>query len=400
MQSAKVFKGRKVLPVVKMRAKALLIALILLSFTLPHVSANSAEKANVTLTCTPLIVKTVDSEYGPKFIAEGTCMGYALNTKNATLIPGYSVYDINVSGPFYREDESVIQVKNGSYKPGNTIPLKIHLRARYKPFDLIPWVLEQNSVNVSIRGRLWFHIQGENKHYVLPIGIYWKGTVPVKVDWVSILAGLIIGIPVILGLVLAPIASGAVKGKRLRNTLWNAGFFFGWLVAPVILSASLETQIGGFVVVQLLFLAVWFSSINYALYLTLSKPVKTPGNIALALYSITVIFSFVWAIKTGNSEFLLGALILIVIFGVPLTMGIQRGLDELKVKGDEVNPRPLGVLLFIAYFPFLLLWCCVVKSIQLAIFATALFGLTLLAGLLTIRHYRENGNIPEPANLY
>ena len=79
---------------------------------------------------------------------------------------------------------------------------------------------------------------------------------------------------------------------------------------------------------------MWFSSINYTLYLTQPKPVKTPGNIALAIYSITIVFSFVWAIKTGNSEFLLGALILIVIFGVPLTMGIQRGLDELKVSRE------------------------------------------------------------------
>ncbi len=385
---------------VKMRAKALLIALILLSFTLPHVSANSAEKANVTLTCTPLIVKTVDSEYGPKFIAEGTCTGYALNTKNATLIPGYSVYNINVSGPFYREDESVIQVKNGSYKPGDTIPLKIHLRARYKPWDLIPWVLEQNSVNVSIHGRLWFHIQGENKRYILPIGIYWKGTVPVRVDWVSVLAGLIIGIPVILGLVLAPIASGAVKGKRLKDVLWKAGLFFGWLVAPIIISTSLETQIGGFVVVQLLFLAVWFSSINYALYLTQPKPVKTPGNIGLALYFITVAFSFAWAIKTGNSEFAFGSLLLTGIFGVLLTKGIQRGLDELKVKGERINPSSLGVLLFIAYVPFLLLWGCVMKSIQLAIFATTFFGLALLVGLLIIKHCMEKDNIDQPANLY
>ncbi|WP_297535628.1 hypothetical protein, partial [Thermococcus sp.] len=95
-----------------------------------------------------------------------------------------------------------------------------------------------------------------------------------------------------------------------------------------------------------------------------------------------------------------GSLLLIGIFGVLLTRGIQRGLDELKVKGDEVNPRSLGSLLLIAYFPFLLLWGCVVKSIQLTIFATALFGLTLLAGLLTIKHYRENGNIGEQSNLY
>ena len=254
-------------------------------------------------------------------------------------------------------------------------------------------------MNISLYQFLWFYSVGD-KRYPLDIDLYWKETVPVRVDWVSILAGLIIGIPIILGLVLAPIASGAVKGKRLRNTLWNAGFFFGWLVAPVIISASLETQIGGFVVVQLLFTAVWFSSINYALYLTLPKPVKTPGNIAVALYLITAGVSFVWAIKTGNSLFAFGSLLLIGIFGVLLTRGTQRGLDELKAKGEELNPRPLGVLLFIAYFPFLLLWGCVVKSIQLTIFATAFFGLTLLAGLLTIRHYRENGNIPEPANLY
>ncbi|WP_297516658.1 hypothetical protein [Thermococcus sp.] len=278
----------------------------------------------------------------------------------------------------------------------------MYFKMWYKPFTLLRWALNHDSMNISLYQFLWFYSVGSDgeKEYPLTIDLYWKGTVPVRVDWLSVLAGLIIGIPVILGLVLAPIASGAVKGKRLRNTLWNTGLWFGWLVAPIIISTSLETQIGGFVVVQLLFLAVWFSSINYALYLTQPKPVKTPGNIALALYFITVTFSFAWALKIGNSEFALGSLLLIGIFGVLLTRGIQRGLDELKAKGKEVNPSSLGVLLFIAYVPFLLLWGCVMKSIQLTIFATTFFGLALLVGLLMIKHCMEKDNIDQPAKLY
>ena len=376
--------------------------ILLLAFPVGADKMPSVYKVNATLNCSPIRVTAVNTDWGIQFIANGTCEGYVLNPTNLPILPRQGVYHIghwNVTGQFYRDYESTLHIQKKVYKPGESIPVVIYFKMRYKPVILLRWALSHDSMNISLYQFLWFYSVGD-KRYPLDIDLYWKGTVPVRVDWVSVLAGLMVGIPIILGLVLAPIASGAVKGKRLRNTLWNAGLFFGWLVAPIIISTSVETQIGSFVVVQLLFLAVWFSSINHALYLTLPKPVKTPGNIALALYFITVLFSFAWALKTGNSEFAFGSLLLIGIFSVLLTMGIQRGLDELKVNGERINPSSLSVLLFIAYVPFLLLWGCVMKSIQLTIFATTFFGLTLLAGLFTTKHYRENGNIHEPPNLY
>ena len=386
-----------------MRRKALLIVLILLAFTIPttsQVSANSMEKTNVTLSCSRLIVKAVDSKYGLEFIAEGTCKGHVFNTKNTTVVPIDKTHHINISGPFYGEYKSTLFVKNGQYEPGDMIPIELHVRARYQPGDLIPWILGHESTNVSFQVILWVHPVGEEKKsFAIPLDLYWRETVPVEADWVSILSGILIAISILLGIILGFIGSLAVKGKRLKNTLWNTGFVFGWLVVPMVASTSLKTQIGSLIVIQLLFTAVWFSSINYALYLVLPKPVKTPGDIAMALYLVTVVFSFVWGILTGNSVFVLGTLILVVISGGLLTKKLQLGLDELKVNGEKINPNSLGVLLFMGYFLFLLLWGEVMKSVQLTLFATVFFGISLLAGLVTIRRYREKGNIHEPTSV-
>jgi len=311
--------------------------LLLLSLPLSAGEMQSIYRINATLNCSPIRVTAVSTDWGIRFIANGTCEGYIINPTNLTILPRQSVYHLghwNVTGPFHRDYDSTLRIQKKVYRPGERIPVVVYFKMWYKPFTLLRWGLNHDSMNISLYQFLWFYSVGD-KRYPLDIDLYWKGTVPVRVGWVSILAGLIIGIPIILGLVLAPIASGAVKGKRLRNTLWNAGFFFGWLVAPVIISTSLETQIGGFVVVQLLFTAVLFSSINYALYLTLPKPVKTPGNIAVALYLITAGFSFVWAIKTGNSLFAFGSLLLIGIFGVLLTRGF-RG-DSMSSRSREMK---------------------------------------------------------------
>ena len=387
-----------------MKIKASLIALILLAFTIStisQVSANSMGKTNVTLSCSPLIVKAVDSKYGLEFVAEGTCKGHVLNPKNTTVVPiDETYYIINATGPFYGEYKSTLFVKNGQYKPGDMIPIELHVRALYQPVNLIPWILRHDSTNVSLQGTLWVHPVGEKKNSIIPVGLYWKGLVPVKADWVSIISGTLIVVSILLGIILGFMGSLAVKGKRLKNTLWTSGFLFGWLVVSVVASTGLKTQVGGLVVIQLLFTAVWFSSINYALYLVLPKPVKTPKNIAMALYLTAVVFSFVWSILTGNSAFILGTLILLVIFEVLLTRGIQRGLDELKVKGEEIDPYSLGVLPFVGYFLSLLFLGGIMKSVQFTLFATAFFGISLLAGLVTIRYYRKKGNIHEPTSVY
>ncbi|EEB73137.2 hypothetical protein TAM4_1994 [Thermococcus sp. AM4] len=81
-------------------------------------------------------------------------------------------------------------------------------------------------------------------------------------------------------------------------------------------------------------------------------------------------------------------------------MGIHKGLDELKANKEEMNPSSLGVLLFMAYVPFLFLWGGVMKSDQLTLFATVFFGVALLAGVLITKHCWEKNNIHEPPNLY
>jgi len=377
-------------------------SIILLTFSPYAGGMQFIYPVNATLNCSPIRVTAVDTDWGIHFIANGTCRGYIINPTNLTILPRQSVYHLghwNVTGPFHRDYDSTLRIQKKVYSPEERIPVVVYFKMWYKPGDLLWWALRHDSINVSLYQFIWFYSVGD-KRYPLDIDLYWKETLPVRVDWVSVLSGLLIGIPILTGILLGSIGSGAVRGKKLKITLWNAGFFFGWLIFPLVTITGLEIQFGSFVVLELLFTAVWFSSISYSLRLLGLKSVETPGNIALALYFITVFFSFAWALKTGNSLFAFGALLLIGIFGFLLMRGIQRGLDELKANKEEMNPSSLGVLLFMAYVPFLFLWGGVMKSDQLTLFATVFFGVALLAGVLITKHCWEKNNIHEPPNLY
>jgi len=382
-----------------------LLILILAAFSW---GAVSAEKANATMSCSPVKVEAVYVEsWGIGFIASGTCDGYTVNPTNVTLSPKQLVYELdtggyfNVTGPFYRQYASTLRIKNGTYLPGDRIPMEFHIKMRYKPLNLIFWTLRGgNSIEMNLYQPLW--IRSTRKDRLAGISLYWHGTVPVKIDWTNVLPGTLVGIPFLLGLLLGSLAAVVVKNKALSKIIMNTGFLFGMVVVPLTTPTSRETQIGIFVVFELLFLAVWLSTVNRALYRTFPGRGKVLGNIALGLFAALIVFSSAWAVKTNNGFFAFGSMVLVLLVGTGLVKGISMEFEKLEAgaKSEEIRPEPIGVLLFLPYASFALLWGGVMRSSELVLFATAVFGTCLLAGLAAMKFICQKDNIHEPANLY
>lgn len=71
----------------------------------------------------------------------------------------------------------------------------------YKPRDLLWWALRHDSINVSLYQFIWFHPIGEkNSDYIITIDTYWRGTLPVEIDWTSVLGDYFLKSPFSLGL--------------------------------------------------------------------------------------------------------------------------------------------------------------------------------------------------------
>ncbi len=103
---------------------------------------------------------------------------------------------------------------------------------------------------------------------------------------------------------------------------------------PFTAVTGIGAQVGIFVAFELLFLAVWLSSINRAF----KNRNNVIGNLALGTFAAAMIFSVVWAARLGSSFFAFGLLLLIVIVGFSLVKGISKVFEILELGEEGINP--------------------------------------------------------------
>jgi len=366
---------------------------------------SSTPRVNATLNCSPIKVTAVyEQGWGIEQTAEGVCEGYIINPTNVSLIPNWAEFSpeqLNVTGPFSWTSRTGLSVEKRTYPPGAVIPVKLHFDFRYNVVKIVLWGVKGNhAVNVSMHSELWFSSPEVNGTKL--VEVYWRGVVPVEIDWPKLIAGLLLRAPFLLGILLALLIGIAIPNRLLAGVASTMAFFFSFLIFPFVILSGLDTQIGLFVVFEVSYLVIWLSIINRTATFAPREKRKLMGDIILVLSGVTVGFIFSWAFKTGNSFFAFGSLLLTVPFGAYVLHELSKIMNEAEMKGDiiEINPKPFGTVLFIPYLPSALFWGLFLSSLRLVVFSTVFFMTCLTAGFSALRFLGQKDNIYEPANIH